>query len=209
MNNIMEYCYHVPEEVAEIDGIHYYCSDKNGVSDFNGEVVFNFTGRPNIPVLDIPELSKHVDNAYKEIVVAWPDFGTPRVKSTFWLALHNYVVSMGWKNVCIHCEGGHGRTGTAIAAILISVAAWSVPDTIEYIRSSFCEKLVETEEQMDYLCNLDEVLNGRKTPVTRLPIPSMILVAQQAQDEKDQREKKMLTKAVGLSYNVSDEDNDK
>ena len=202
MKKDYDFCYHLPEEIAEIDGIHYYCADRLGVSDFEGDAVFNLTGFACIPQLNIPQLASHVDVKYKEIVVAWPDFGIARVKPTFWSALHGYIKSQKWTKVCIHCEGGHGRTGTAIAALFIAVAEWDVPMTIEYIRSTFCQKMVESPEQMAYLCKLDEILNDRVTETRNIPLPSMIIEAQKREKENA---KKLLNKACGFSYNIDEE----
>jgi len=200
-----DFCYHMPEEVAEIEGIGYYCADKNGVSDFEGDVVINLTGNPNIPQINIPELAKHVAAPYKEIVVAWPDFSIPRVKPTFWMALHTYIEKQGWKSVCIHCAGGHGRTGTAMAAILIGVAGQSMPNAVGYVRELFCDKAVETPEQCKYLCTLDEYLNKRKTDPKDMPEPSMIICARKAQDKRTQPMSQTKSTA-GLHYNVDNED---
>lgn len=206
--NKENFCYHLPEEVAEVEGVCYYCADKDGVSDFEGDVVLNFTGHPNVPHLDIPELAQHVNDIYKEIVIAWPDLGIPRVKPTFWHALHSYIVSQGWKNVCIHCEGGHGRTGTAMSALLISLGGWSISEAVGYVRTMYCEKAVETPDQCDYLCELDEALNGRKIRVEDIPIPSVIIEAEKARKAKEINDKKLVMKTTGLCYNIDEEDDD-
>ncbi|MFA5024157.1 MAG: protein-tyrosine phosphatase family protein [Patescibacteria group bacterium] len=196
-----QYCYHSPEEVIKIDDVHYYCADKNGVSEFKGDAVINLTGRPNVPHLNIPELDVHVNKTYEELVVSWPDFGVPKVKATFWQALHDYISSKKWIKVCIHCEGGHGRTGTAICSLLISTCGWDAMSTVEYVRDIFCEKLVETPEQCAYLCELDEEVNNRNIEEKDIPVSSMVLLAAEAN-----KTSKIAKREVGLSYDDGEKD---
>lgn len=46
------------------------------------------------------------------------------------------------------CIGGHGRTGTFLAAL---AALSGEKDAIEYVRAHYCDKAVETPEQVDFL----------------------------------------------------------
>lgn len=50
----------------------------------------------------------------------------------------------------IHCGciGGHGRTGTFLAAL---VSAHGEKDAIEYVRTHYCKKAVESTEQIKFL----------------------------------------------------------
>lgn len=52
------------------------------------------------------------------------------------------------KKVHVGCMGGHGRTGTVLAAI---VAEMGKKDAINYVRKHYCKKAVESKEQVDFL----------------------------------------------------------
>jgi hypothetical protein len=54
------------------------------------------------------------------------------------------------KKAKIHagCIGGHGRTGTFLAAL---VSHYGEKDAIEYVRQHYCQKAVESAKQVDYL----------------------------------------------------------
>lgn len=52
--------------------------------------------------------------------------------------------------VHIGCIGGHGRTGTVLAA-LVAVMQSDEPDPVEYVRSNYCKKAVESQVQFDFL----------------------------------------------------------
>jgi hypothetical protein len=46
------------------------------------------------------------------------------------------------------CIGGHGRTGTFLAAL---VSDFGVEDAVTYVRENYCQKAVESKSQMDFL----------------------------------------------------------
>lgn len=52
------------------------------------------------------------------------------------------------KKVHVGCIGGHGRTGTLFAAL---VAAYGEPDAITYVRKNYCDRAVESNEQIKFL----------------------------------------------------------
>ena len=187
-------CNHEPKYITPIGAanknigeVKYFCADRGGAANFKGEAVINFTGTPNIPqILNIPELAEHIDDSYEEVVIAWPDYGFPKVKPTFWKALHKYLSSKNWKRVCLHCAGGHGRTGTAISALLIAVERWRVQHAVRYVRKNYCWRAVETAIQCDYLCTLDEELNGRKIKESEIPESSSVIAARKSKEETDE-----------------------
>lgn len=62
-----------------------------------------------------------------------------------WLALN---LSSNLK-IHVGCIGGHGRTGTILAA-LVNVMTGE-KDAIEYVRNNYCKKVVESPEQVEWL----------------------------------------------------------
>jgi hypothetical protein len=55
------------------------------------------------------------------------------------------------KKIHVGCIGGHGRTGTFLAA-LVSLYEHLTDDPIAYVREHHCEKAVESESQIKFLC---------------------------------------------------------
>lgn len=53
------------------------------------------------------------------------------------------------KKVHVGCIGGHGRTGTVFAALVASMM--QEKDAITYVRKHYCEKVVESQEQINFL----------------------------------------------------------
>lgn len=52
------------------------------------------------------------------------------------------------KTVHVGCIGGHGRTGVFLAAL---VSKLGEKDAIAYVRENYCNRAVETKEQVDWL----------------------------------------------------------
>jgi protein-tyrosine phosphatase len=156
-------CYHKPEKIFEIESVEYFASNADLVSKFIGDVVINFTKYPNLPLKTFPEIFSEFDLGFREeIIVPWPDFDIPKVKISFWNSLHKFIISNGWKKACLHCAGGHGRTGTALSALLIVHNKMSAYDAVCYVRENYCNEAVETFKQFEYLQSLDFHYNGRK-----------------------------------------------
>jgi hypothetical protein len=55
----------------------------------------------------------------------------------------------GGSKVHCGCIGGHGRTGTFLAALVTHMTG--ITDSIAYVRENYCKKAVETHEQITYL----------------------------------------------------------
>jgi len=205
---IMKRCHHYPTLVASIDSINYYCADLEGSSAYEGKVIVNLTGIGNIPnPSKVPqELSEHVESNINEIVIPWADFGPPRVKNSFWPALHGYLKKIGVDEVCIHCEGGHGRTGTAMSALLVSVVGWSAKEAVEWVRDNHCREAVETPEQCEYLCALDIEYNDRKILEDEAPMPSLYIswddsTTVEEQEDEETEEESEDVKNAGWQFN--------
>lgn len=64
--------------------------------------------------------------------------------------------------IAVYCDGGHGRTGTALA-ILASLGGLVPEDAcpVEWVRKRYCSSAVETDEQIEYI----EAITGRSVLV--------------------------------------------
>lgn len=94
--------------------------------------------------------------------VSWPDFGTPALANTDWhllaeiLAQHGANTEAG--DVLICCDGGHGRTGTALAILGVLLEVCKEGDPVAWVRAIYCDNAVESDGQI----RLIESLTGRK-----------------------------------------------
>jgi hypothetical protein len=87
------------------------------------------------------------------IKLAWRDYGTPSLLYSFWEKLYE---SLPDGNILFCCHGGHGRSGSALAAILIIAWNISAAKAIQTVRKHHCHKAVETNAQREYLVGLSK-----------------------------------------------------
>ena len=91
---------------------------------------------------------KRLARGYKAIFIRWFDGGTPGLDTTFWLDLIKYIKETK-KDILVCCDGGHGRTGTALA--ILAFLSGATEDPIAFVRENYCEEAVETERQVNYI----------------------------------------------------------
>lgn len=88
---------------------------------------------------DIPEVLR----------LDWIDMKAPPVSLRFWQEMWNLLPD-GHTVFC--CVGGHGRTGTALAAMIIAADKKITPkNAIALVRKLHCKDAIETISQEDYL----------------------------------------------------------
>jgi hypothetical protein len=65
------------------------------------------------------------------------------------------------KTVHVGCIGGHGRTGTVLSAIVAEVS--DTKDAIQWVRTHYCKKAVESKEQVKFLMKHYGVADAKPT----------------------------------------------
>jgi len=94
----------------------------------------------------------------------WPDMQAPDIDTInvdFWRTVWGImpVAPDGTPaneapHTIVCCVGGHGRTGTCLAALLICNAGFSMPNAVNFVRYHHCQKAVESSSQLIYLREL-------------------------------------------------------
>ena len=93
----------------------------------------------------------------KILYLGWPDFqGFPLQELYAAATAVNKLVEQG-KHVEIGCQGGHGRTGTFTAAVLI-VRGKTADEAVKQVRKEYCKWAIEGETQMKLLHTLDKAV---------------------------------------------------
>jgi hypothetical protein len=99
------------------------------------------------------------DPPWRHAHVDWPDFGLPTdvaaARSAFADLLDQARTDA---TVELGCLGGHGRTGTALACLAV-LTGTPAGEAVAWVRSNYCEKAVETDEQARFVASF-ELLNG-------------------------------------------------
>jgi hypothetical protein len=159
-------CRHKPSAVFEHEGVIYMGASRKHVEgeSFNADdLVLCLLGSTRKRVLIYaddewsalePFARDDVSAAHHYLSIDWRDWSAPPVPPKFWQAFHDTVRSKGIKRVIVHCEGGHGRTGTALAALLMTLKKCSATDAADFIHTDYCKEAIESESQVEYLTNL-------------------------------------------------------
>lgn len=64
------------------------------------------------------------------------------------------------RDTVVHCRGGIGRTGTVVSSVLVGLG-YDANKAIEIVRQARDERMVETEEQEEYVREFAETYRGR------------------------------------------------
>lgn len=108
------------------------------------------TGLINIPPCSFPSQRDRI------IEINWLDGGEPSLTEKNWRDLLKNLERIRLRagknilNILVCCQGGHGRTGTALS-ILAALTGVAAGDPVKFIRENYCQKAVETMSQCAYI----------------------------------------------------------
>jgi len=145
-------CQHAMDEFALLDELKIYLSGRRGnkvtqeptVGCYmdSGWVNSMFIVTPNCPTND----NLLTTPSYPYMYIQWPDMRD--------IPIMEYSQAIVWcmsrlfegHKLEIGCHGGHGRTGTLLAGILV-YQGMSASDAIKKVRTGHCEQAIETQLQ--------------------------------------------------------------
>lgn len=155
------------EEGVQTDfGIYLDYSWKRRLENKTSDVVVNLPADVAVPeFVNQWEYAKVAET--RGIYLTWPDRGVvPFAKLLPLLAWMDEQIDAG-KKLELACMGGHGRTGTLAAAILLyrrnknNKEKLSAKTVIDFVRQYYCDEAIESDSQEDLLYEL----NGEPRPV--------------------------------------------
>lgn len=138
------------------------CIDGGNVLDVPGERDLpDIYGDPKF----CAALSRHTINTLKKssliegpriIKLRWFDRMAPPVLPSFWPALLVELEKMQSKldrplRVLTICQGGHGRSGSALVALMMCMTDYTPLDALTHIRALHCARAIESKVQHEYL----------------------------------------------------------
>lgn len=86
----------------------------------------------------------------------WPDFRLPRDRDDARDGLREAWLRSEKERVEIACDGGHGRTGTALACIAV-LDGVPADKAVKFVRGHYNPRAVETPWQRRYVAHLTAV----------------------------------------------------
>jgi protein-tyrosine phosphatase len=104
-------------------------------------------GRPPPPV------------AWEARWLLWPDFRLPTDRQDADDALRQVWGRLETDRVEVACQGGRGRTGTALAC-LVALDAGRAVDAVAYVRTHYDPHAVETPWQRRYVARFADTVTG-------------------------------------------------
>lgn len=124
------------------------------------DLIIDLTGGSPDPVMRgwnlPPGLQKLADRYHQRTLsIRWPDYGTPKIDGTDWYDLATELLEDdSLCDIYLGCQGGHGRTGTALTILGVLLGAFDEhddPDRIFAVRDRYCQNAVESLEQVEYI----------------------------------------------------------
>jgi len=169
-----------PKAVFSIDGLEIWGSAKDKLNEAGlneQDLIINctgitFTSTPFVKA--IPEWMKlnYSTKTPDQILLDWSDFSPPprSIGIGFWQSIIAQAKTEKKKRVICCCTAGHGRTGTALAALLYSSAPANYDNSMEvvrFIKKVYCPEAIETDGQKNYIAGMvlkDHPLAKQDTP---------------------------------------------
>lgn len=101
---------------------------------------------------DFPAKELHLVLPYPRLTLDWIDMmAAPRGAATEHVIRWTAEKIVEGKLVDIGCFGGHGRTGTLLAVLLVEVEKLSPADAIEAVRKRYCGECIESKAQAQFV----------------------------------------------------------
>ncbi len=99
---------------------------------------------------EVPDFGLYLDPLWQppwpHAHLHWVDFGVPDDVPALHAALADILQrAKAGERVEVGCHGGHGRAGTALACL--AVLAGLTEDPVDWIRTQYCPRAIETDEQ--------------------------------------------------------------
>ena len=105
-------------------------------------------------------LDEHWAPQWDHAQLPWVDFGVPDADALR-VALEDLLDrARRGERVEVGCLGGHGRTGTALACLAV-LTGTPPGEAVAWVRSVYCEKAVETDEQRAFVAAFDPTVPAR------------------------------------------------
>lgn len=147
------------------------CIDGGNALDLPGEHdIPNLYGDPGL-VRALGEHSFKLDSkpytGPKILKIRWMDRCPPPCYPSFWPAMNDYLHKLAEKKkdgplkVLTICQGGHGRSGSALVALTMCMTDYTPLEALTHIRALHCARAIESKDQHVYLNHLAEHL-GRE-----------------------------------------------
>lgn len=113
-------------------------------------------GKPEVPDLSNDDRSDWPSVA----VVYWRDYGAPNADVVRYVQWAEREWASG-RGIQFGCYGGHGRTGTFFALLLVESGMYTPDEAIKYVREKYCADAIEGKAQKDFIKKYERGMDPR------------------------------------------------
>ena len=180
--SLSQFCKHDPiSPIFETKTVKLFIADAIGARMFKekfdfvldcGDIFRNtYTATPTPILAGDPELAKALSHHSirssvvdtRILQIDWDDREAPDLSPEFWGELAGMLKG----RVMIACQGGHGRSGTALTSLMMVLnPEYSPKDAITHLRAIHCPRAIESADQHQYLSLVGKCLgrtaNGKE-----------------------------------------------
>jgi hypothetical protein len=153
------HCTHNPTYAFSIDGIEFYGATKHKIHYVaeGFDLICNVSGfgldlknliRGARPWLELNKFNRY---NIEEMVIEWPDGEAISVEPQFFRRFVEICKEQKKSSVIVTCLGGHGRTGTMLASLLLTHDKVTAAEAIALVRSAICKECIESRSQVYFL----------------------------------------------------------
>lgn len=156
--------------IADAQGTRAHKTHFDLVID-GGDVLSIWTPKPSSPRLEgDPALCEALEQYAVEsapiasgpriLQIDWYDRKAPPLHPAFWPDLAQRLLDdESLKRVLVCCQGGHGRSGSTLVALMMCYTDYNSIDAITHLRAVHCARAIESIEQHEYLARLSAHLD--------------------------------------------------
>jgi hypothetical protein len=145
-----------PDHVHETFEVHRHRS-RVALPDGSEVTAVSFDGSEPYTRDNAPQYGLYLDDRWHppwaHDHVEWPDFGIPDTSALVDALERLREKIRAGERVEIGCLGGHGRTGTALACLLVLIGH-PRDDAVRWVRENYCPKAIETAEQEAFVTRI-------------------------------------------------------
>lgn len=180
-----------PKYAFESEGIEFWGSAYSSLDDVtfsNTDLIINAYGTPFTPKPFIRSCPKWLNldgmamTEPHQLLLDWKDFSPPPASANidFWESIIEQSQQEGITRIIVCCGAGLGRTGTALAALLLASGEEDNPNiAIKMIRTLYNRSAIETKLQEFYIWKL-------VTPEEEIPFSRIFNESRQDREEVNQ-----------------------
>ena len=93
------------------------------------------------------------------VYISWPDYGAVPVSQLMGVAQWALDQLDAGHTLEVGCAGGHGRTGTFVAGMMV-LTGFPVKEALKEVRANYCHKAVESKAQEELLEELYALMDA-------------------------------------------------